>query len=378
MPDQRRDHPLDLMQHLPGIRGGHQGQADGMDLWIEGMLGADVAGGSVQLLHMLLPGRRERLLPHSYFRNMATKLPKKKSATHRTSKQPTQPPVPPGNPMRDLHKLMEKQQFGSMEEIEAFMQKYTKEPIPEFEPETEEEQAEELAYDALQLDGEEARDLLMEALTLDPDCILAYYALGAAETHPAIALAFFERGVILGMTRFHTEEYLKENKGHFWGIHETRPFMQCLQGAADCQFALGRVFEAIAVWNLMLELNTNDNQGVRYDLMLCLAGFGDTESFEELEKEYKDDVSAAAAFNRVLYLFKSQGPGPQTLQALQAARTRNKHVVPLLLKQDPELYAVEGYTLGSKEEAMSYLDKAHLVWSGVPGAKEWLKRVAGT
>jgi tetratricopeptide (TPR) repeat protein len=300
---------------------------------------------------------------------MATKLPKKKA-----SKKPA---VAAGHPMRNLHKLLDKQQFGSMEEVEAFMQQISKAPIPEFEPENEHEQAEELAYDALEQEGEERKLLLLEALTLDPDCILAYVALGADEFHPAIGLAFYERGIHIGAERFQSEEYLKQNKGHFWGLHETRPFMQCLHGAADCHFALGRVFDAIGIWSLMLELNPNDNQGVRYDLMLCLAGFGDTEGYKELEKQYKDDVSAAAAFNRVLYLFKSQGPGPQALQALQAARAGNKHVVPLLLKQDPKLYAVDGYTLGSKEEAMSYLDKAHLVWSGVPGAKEWLKRVAG-
>lgn len=302
---------------------------------------------------------------------MATKIPKKKAG-----KKTAQAPAPAGNPMRDLQKLLGNQQFGSVEEVEAFMQQISKEPIPTFEPENEQEQAEELAYDALEMEGEERKELLMEALTLDPDCILAYFAMGADEFHPAIGLAFYERGISIGAQRFQSEEYIKKNKGHFWGLHETRPFMQCLQGAADCQFALGRVFEAIGIWSLMLELNPNDNQGVRYDLMLCLAGLGDTEGYEELEKQYKDDVSAAAAFNRVLHLFKSQGPGPQALQALQAARATNKHVVPLLLKEDPELYAVDGYTLGSKEEAMSYLDKAHLVWSGVPGAKDWLKKVA--
>lgn len=279
--------------------------------------------------------------------------------------------------MHDLHKLLEKQQFGSMAEIEAFMEQVSKGPIPTFEPETEQEEAEELVYRALELEGDDQEELLMEALDLDPECIAAYHALGAAEHHPAIAIAFYERGISLGAARFESEEYLKENKGHFWGLTETRPFMRCLQGAADCQFFLGKVFEAMGMWFHMLELNPNDNQGVRYDLMLSLAGFGDHEQFEQLDKQFSDDASAAAHFNRVLNLFTKHGPGPQALQALNVARAKNKHVVPLLLKKDAPLYGVSGYTLGSEEEAIAYMDKAHLVWSGVPGAREWLKRVAG-
>lgn len=308
----------------------------------------------------------------TYFRTMATKLPKKKPG-----KQPAKQAPSVGDPMRDLHKLMEKQQFGSKEEIEAFLTQISKGPIPEFEPENDQEEAEELVYEAMELEGEAQKELIMEALDLDPNCIAAYHLLGDAEIHPAIALAFFERGIMIGAERFQSEEYLKQNMGHFWGLTETRPFMRCLQGAADSQFFLGHIYEAMGIWTLMIELNTNDNQGVRYDLMLSLAGLADHESFEKLDKQYKDDASCAAHFNRVLYQFTKHGAGPQALRALQAARSRNKFVVPMLLKEEAPPFGVSGYTLGSKEEAIAYMDKAHIVWSGVPGAKDWLKRVAG-
>lgn len=286
--------------------------------------------------------------------------------------------IPTGsNPMRDLHKLMEKQQFGSKEQIEAFLTQLSKGPIPEFEPENDKEEAEELVYEAMELEGEAQKELIMEALDLDPDCIAAYHVLGDAEIHPAIALAFFERGIGIGAERFQSEEYLKQNMGHFWGLTETRPFMRCLQGAADSYFYLGRMIESMAIWTLMLELNPHDNQGIRYDLMLSHAGLRDHDGFEKLDKQFEDDASAAAYFNRVLNLFTKHGPGPQALQALQIARTKNKHVVSMLLKKDPPPIRISGYTLGSEEEAIAYMDKAHLVWSGVPGAMDWLKRVAG-
>jgi len=120
---------------------------------------------------------------------MATNLPKK---------QPGKQQGPEGNPIRDLHKLMEKQQFGSMEEMVAFTQKISQAPIPAFKAENEKEEAEELAIEALELNGEAQKELLLEALDLDPDCILAYHVLGAAEISPAIALAFYERGTAIG------------------------------------------------------------------------------------------------------------------------------------------------------------------------------------
>ncbi len=190
-------------------------------------------------------------------------------------------------------------------------------------------------------------------------------------------MAYFERGIVIGAERFQNEEFLKQNKGHFWGLTETRPFMRCLQGAADSQFFLGRVMEAMGIWTFMLDLNPNDNQGIRYDLMPSLGGLRDHDRFEELDQQFADDVSAAVYFNRALNLFTKHSGGPQALRALQLARTKNKFVVPMLLKADMPAYRVAGYSLGTEEEAISYLDKAHMVWSGLPGAKDWLKQVAG-
>lgn len=279
--------------------------------------------------------------------------------------------------MRDLHKLLAKQDFQTKEEIEAFMQKISQGPIPEFEPENDEELAEEMVHEAMSLGPAEQRELIMEALDLDPDCIAAYALLGWEEGHPAIALAFYERGVSIGAEKFLSEEFLAQHKGHFWGFTETRPFMRCLKGIADSHFFLGRVPEAVGIWEQLLELNPSDNQGVRYDLMLVLAGMRIHDEFEKLEKQFNDDVASATYFNRVLYHFTKNGAGPKAQQALDEAVKANPHVVPLLLQRDPKLRIAPAFMLGSEEEAHSYMDKAHHIWWGVPGALDWLKKVAG-
>jgi len=66
------------------------------------------------------------------------------------------------------------------------------------------------------------------------------------------------------------EEYSRENKGHFWAMIETRPFMRAMgalaESLADNEYHLD---EAIAVHEEMLDLNPSDNQGIRYGLLGC-------------------------------------------------------------------------------------------------------------
>ncbi len=278
--------------------------------------------------------------------------------------------------MHDLHKLLAKQKFESMEDVEAFMKEVSKGPIPQFEPEGDKERAEQMAYEAMQLDDDDARDMLDEALILDPDCIMAFAGLGALEPNPAIALALYERGIAIGSDTYFADDYLKEHTGHFWLIHETRPFMECLKGIAESNFYLGRPVQAMTTWMHMLELNPNDNQGIRFDLMAVLAGFADQEEFPKLDQQFKDDAAAATRFNRALHAFTTKGAGPHAQKLLNEAIKTNKHVVPLLLQRDPELHKPGGYMLGSKEEALSYLATAHMIWWGAPGGIDWLKKSA--
>ncbi len=53
-------------------------------------------------------------------------------------------------------------------------------------------------------------------------------------------------------------------KGHFWGILETRPYMRALHGLGLSASKLGKCEEAVQIFEQMLKLNPNDNQGARY------------------------------------------------------------------------------------------------------------------
>lgn len=49
-----------------------------------------------------------------------------------------------------------------------------------------------------------------------------------------------------------------------WGRLYNRPFLRCLHGFGLCLWRLGRTDEALAVFERILALNPDDNQGIRF------------------------------------------------------------------------------------------------------------------
>lgn len=296
--------------------------------------------------------------------------PGKKSAATRKN----DPGARESNLIRDLHKLLEKQDFKNEAEINAFLEKMAGQPIPQFEPETGEDQAEELVAEAYSLPPDEGRVQVEEALELDPDCIVAYEYLGAMEEHPAIAIAFFDRGVTLGEQRFFTDpKDADQYTGRCWGFHETRPYMRCLQKMADCYYMMNQYHHAIGIWQHMLELNPMDNQGVRFPLGAFLANI-DAGEFAKLDQQFEMEPSTSMKFNRALAAFCTHGAGPVANKLLRDAIATNPHVVPRLLAEDAPEILPPMYMLGSAEEAAMYTYHAWVPWMGTEGAHDWLKK----
>ena len=104
-----------------------------------------------------------------------------------------------------------------------------------------------------------------EALRLDPGHADAWVHLGNRrfeEGHVAEALGHYERGQAAAEAR--TIGDPAHYAGPFWGDVDSRPFMRALHGRGLCLWRLGQVDEARQVFTWMLELNPDDNQGVRF------------------------------------------------------------------------------------------------------------------
>lgn len=300
---------------------------------------------------------------------------KKPSAGRKSTATRKGSPAGPGSSLiRDLHKLLEKQDFKNEAEINAFLEKMTGQPISEFVSDSEEDQAEEMVMEAYSLPPKKGRKKVEDALIVDPDCIAAYEYLGSMEEHPAIAIAFFDRGVTLGEQRFFTDPNDEEKyTGRCWGFHETRPFMRCLAKMADCHFMMNQYHHAIGIWHHLLELNPMDNQGIRYPLGAFLANIN-AEEFAMLDKEYDNEPSTFMMFNRALCAFATHGAGPVANKLLCEAMVENPHVVPMLLAQDAPEGMPTMYAPGSMEEAALYSFHAWVPWIGAEGAHEWLRK----
>lgn len=282
--------------------------------------------------------------------------------------------------MTELHRLLENQEFKSQEEVQQFMNGIMEQGMPSISPETlsEKEQAQNLVFDAYELTPNQAKGKIDAALLLDPDCIEAYEFLGDVEDSLPVSMVFYEKGIAIGRKVF-GGEFLEENKGMFWGFHQTRPFMRCLQHQATCLYTIGKIKESVAIWEEMLELNPNDNQGVRHELLLFLALLGETKKFRKYDKMFEDDGFSFAYFNRALFTFKTEGETQRTNEILSQAIRENKYILTRLLSPRQIDVVPDSYAIGSKEEATCYADFAKQAWASTDGALEWLKkRTAGS
>ena len=276
--------------------------------------------------------------------------------------------------MTDLHRILAAQEFESEAELREFVSKLVGDEIPSM-PDSElgpKEKAQDLVFEAYELSKTKGKKNIEMALELDPDCIKAYEYLASVENSPDLALLFYEKGIAIGRRVF-GGEYLTEHKGMFWGFHETRPFMRCLSDYSECLRFKGRVDKAAAILEEMIELNPNDNQGVRDHLMVYLMELGEDVKFEMYAAMFKQDIGAFSALNRALYAFKSTGASAPANKKLKKALDGNSFVPVHLLLRKPITKLPNGYQLGSVEEAIIYASFARDVWRKTNGAVAWLK-----
>jgi tetratricopeptide (TPR) repeat protein len=275
--------------------------------------------------------------------------------------------------MSDLQRLLAAQEFESEADVQKFLSGLIGNKIPQgSSPLGPKEQAQDLVFEAYELSKTKGKQKIELALELDPDCIEAYEYLAGVENSPAVALSFFEKGIHIGR-RIYGGQFRTEHKGHFWGIYETRPFMRCLSGSAEILYAMGNVAAAAKTLEEMIELNPNDNQGVREILMIYLIELGEDSKFEFYEAMYRGALGAFSAFTRALYAFKSEGASTRANSKLRKAINVNPLVPVQLVLRKPIRDLPDSYSQGSPEEAKIYASFARYAWRKTDGAVAWLQ-----
>ena len=236
--------------------------------------------------------------------------------------------------------------------------------------------AQDLFYEAMDARTDEEKLALLEkALKLDAGNVDVLLALFRHENFSEIEeIEFLRKLLTLAKTRLGPKAF-KGFAGAFWGFHETRPYMRVRAMLAEHLRVAGRLEEAVAEWNAMLELNPGDNQGVRYSLLPCLLVMQRLDAARKLFEKYPQEFeyNAVFAWGRVLERFLSADL-PGAAAALAVARKQNLHLQAYLKghRQIPKT-SPEAYAPGSKQEAICFADVVRAAWRKHPAALKWLE-----
>jgi len=234
--------------------------------------------------------------------------------------------------------------------------------------------AQEVMYDAWDRTTSRSRvALASKALAISPLCADAYNLLAEEAGSVQDARDLYAKGVEAGELALGAEGF-EEYAGHFWGFLETRPYMRARAGLAIALIKLGEEDAAIGHFRTMLELNPNDNQGIRYLLLGCLLRRDDASAVKELLAAYEDEWSAYWLYTRALIAYRDGGAADAAALALvKEAWSANEHVPAILAGAKPLVLSTDGYvTVGDPDEATDYVRECREAWQNTPGAVAWL------
>ena len=277
------------------------------------------------------------------------------------------------NALAKLMQEIDKHDFENIDQVNEFMKSMQGKSLDDLPESTNDKgRSQELVIQAHDVTPAKGKQLIKQALELDPDNADAYNYLASLETDVDKALAVYRQAVEAG-ERSLGEKFMKKNKGHFWGLIETRPYMRAKAGVADCLYAKNRMNAAVEVYREMIELNPNDNQGVRYLLSTILLGKKDLSDYESFIKKYEGEDSAVWLYNNALYHFKKMGKSAKSDTELMKAYKFNPYVMEFMLglkelpKEMPQFIG-----RGDENEAAAYIVDAIHTWGKTNGALDWM------
>lgn len=281
--------------------------------------------------------------------------------------------------LMEIRRTVEEKGIQTEEELNTFMEGLldSGRPLEGFEARTPLEEAQEIIYEAFDTPSSAKRvKLAKEALSISPDCADAYVILAQETKSITKALEYYQQGVAAGERAIGQDKFA-ELIGHFWGFLETRPYMRAREGLALMLREYGDEDEAIDHIEEMLELNPNDNQGIRYHLLSIYMDLEDDDEAYELLGRYKNDRSAEWLYSGALLAYRRQEGKVSSSKKLKAALDYNPHVPLFLLgrKRLPEILA-PFFSPRDENEAVGYVAGALKQWFDTPGALDWLREGA--
>ncbi|MCL5881813.1 MAG: tetratricopeptide repeat protein [Candidatus Thermoplasmatota archaeon] len=270
-----------------------------------------------------------------------------------------------------MHKFMDREKFETAGDANEFIEKiYNSEKLDSYVPESPEDRAQMMAYDACQKTGNARKEMALKAIDISENCADAYVILAELEKNPQTKIDLYRKASAAARKTL-GEKAFTEYRGDFWKIIGTRPYMRAQEGLALSLWNSGRMDEAKNIYEELLELNPDDNQGVRYSLLLIYMIEGNADKAEELLNTYDED-GADWDYNRSLLLFRKSGVTIESKTALRKAFSSNIYV-PAMLVGAIDIPGRSNYiTPGQPDEASSYVRSCGALWLDNEEAIKWM------
>ncbi|MDR3401265.1 MAG: tetratricopeptide repeat protein [Chthoniobacter sp.] len=165
-------------------------------------------------------------------------------------------------------------------------------------------------------------------------------------------------------------EHFTADLGYFWGINETRPYMRARFSLARALRDLGCYEEAIAHFEALMQLDTDDHCGVRLILMSAYLEIGNLAAAHKLINEHLENSGPYGAYSAVIYAWLSNANDKTFDDALRRALLTNVHVPALLENPDlPIERSPFGVGRDRPDGGDDYLSISCRLWEGHPKLK---------
>ena len=283
--------------------------------------------------------------------------------------------------MREVQALLEGQEFASVDDVNARLAELTRggrlaELANAWKQDDPKWRAQELAYDAMEANSlVEALRLVNAALKLDPDCTEAQRLMVSLVPMDLDSHIRLMRETVDKAERHMGESFIQQNTGHFWSTVATRPYMRAKRELGELLAAAGRLADAIAVFEQVLELNPHDNQGTRYPLLGLYLATNQPERANSLIARFPDEerIMGSFAWARVLERWLS-GHLDEAEAALERARKVNPFAERYISGAQPlPEEAPQYYRPGEESEAQVCALELAIAWEQNPAFREWLR-----
>ena len=209
-----------------------------------------------------------------------------------------------------------------------------------------------------------------QALKVDPS---------HADAHNHLGIVELERGR-LGAAEKHFEAAVDGGAQRItgelgqvpWGILENRPYLRGLANLALACGRRGRWADVVEIYERLLRLNPNDNQGIRWMIGEAYHRIGQLDTAVEAYRQAQEEAGCCYGLALALH---QQGRDSEAGAALVRAFARNFYVPPMLLGERwsrvPGWY---GTNMREPEWASARVESSRDLWRAAPGALELLRR----